>query len=528
MTNKTAYIYTRISSAKQVGNQSIETQIEICKRYAERYDIEILAEFSEQRSAKDFERVEWKKLESAVKKKSVNYIIVAKYDRFSRNAGEALQFLETFEKKYNIVVLSVNECYFIDPTDAMFFKLRADALVNADFERRVIAGRVLQTNWFIGSQGGYANNAPFGYENAKGLNNKPSLEIVEKNAILVKKIYELFLGGSTIGEISKTVRRIGFPLSGHSAIQRILQNPVYCGKINVLAYKNEKAQVVKGLHEAIISESDFGKVQELIGGKSSKVCTIIDSEYLPLRGFVSCNCGETMTGAPSKGKSGKLFYYYRCKKCKKVNINAWNAHDLLCNILRQLSFSKQFAKKVIIETEIAYEKLVKNLLIELKKLEKETNEAQRQSDVLLEKFLQGSVNEMRYKKFDENLQRKIQYNSLQINELREKLNFDIKFFKQNIDILTDLEGLFLGGSANSKRHLLRLIFPQGLTLTKEGYRTPFLLPFLNPNQLKIKELDIIKSGKNGNDSLEIYKVARTGVETNTLFDFLKSFSKKVA
>ena len=39
---------------------------------------------------------------------------------------------------------------------------------------------------------------------------------------------------------------------------------------------------------------------------------VIDDE-LPLRSILKCHCGTPLSGAPSRGKSGKYFYYYKCR-----------------------------------------------------------------------------------------------------------------------------------------------------------------------------------------------------------------------
>ena len=36
------------------------------------------------------------------------------------------------------------------------------------------------------------------------------------------------------------------------------------------------------------------------------------NDELPLRGVLKCHCGKPLTGAPSRGKMGKYYYYYKC------------------------------------------------------------------------------------------------------------------------------------------------------------------------------------------------------------------------
>ncbi len=64
--------------------------------------------------------------------------------------------------------------------------------------------------------------------------------------------------------------------------------------------------------------------------KPQKVRTVIDEE-IPLRGVLKCHCGNPLSGARSRGKSGKYFYYYKCRFLKHNNISAIIAHDQFNN-----------------------------------------------------------------------------------------------------------------------------------------------------------------------------------------------------
>jgi site-specific DNA recombinase len=46
-----------------------------------------------------------------------------------------------------------------------------------------------------------------------------------------------------------------------------MRNPVYCGKLFIPKYKNEESQLVKGIHEPLISEKLFYEVQDVMDGR---------------------------------------------------------------------------------------------------------------------------------------------------------------------------------------------------------------------------------------------------------------------
>lgn len=172
---KRAFAYIRISQEDQ-SNFSLSGQRKMNTEYAEKHGIDIIQTFVDDGySAKNFNRPQWKQLEAALSanKTTIDYLIVTKYDRLIRNAAEGLAFIEKLEQRWNIKLLSVMENFFIDPHSPYFFKMRADLLVTAEFERRVISDRSKFGTWSAKSQGRFIGPAPFGYLNVRDEGNKP-------------------------------------------------------------------------------------------------------------------------------------------------------------------------------------------------------------------------------------------------------------------------------------------------------------------------------------------------------------------
>ena len=69
-------------------------------------------------------------------------------------------------------------------------------------------------------------------------------------------------------------------------------------------------------------------------------------EDLPLRGVLKCHCGNYLTGAPSRGKSGKYFYYYKCKHSKHNNISAIKSHKQLLEIWELMSIPEKALSEI--------------------------------------------------------------------------------------------------------------------------------------------------------------------------------------
>ena len=185
--------------------------------------------------------------------------------------------------------------------------------------------------------------APYGYSLIDG-----KLEVNEEEAVAIRMIFDQYvntdLGANGIAKylenhgIHKIARQNGKnPLFDAALIRRIIQNPVYSGKISygrrrtekVHGTRNEYRQVKKddyllvdGLHEALVSEEVWEQAQVKVAAQAKKYEKVNRDKREKihlLSGILKCPvCGAGMYGnkAIKKRKDGshyKDFYYYGCK-----------------------------------------------------------------------------------------------------------------------------------------------------------------------------------------------------------------------
>lgn len=491
---KTAYQYIRISDDDQ-SNFSISGQQKMNEDYALKHDITILKTYIDDGySAKNFQRPNWQELEKnlAKNKTKVDYLIVWKYDRLIRNAAEGLAFIEKLEQKWNIKLLSVMENFFIDPHSPYFFKSRADLLVNAEFERRVISDRSKFGVWSAKTQGRFIGTAPFGYKNARDQEDKPIILVDDNERHVVKQIFRDFLSNTPFPLIMKSLRERGFPLKGHDALVRLLSNHTYAGLVVVPAYKNEKSTIKKAIHEAIVPEDLFWrayyKLQEKIKPQGPK---IID-ENIPLRGFLICrNCGKLHTGAKSKGKRA-YYYYYRCNTCLNENYNANKVHGDTSRILKGLSLKERHIKAIRIEAETNFKEAFKQRSARLKILTSEYEQIRTKLNGLEEKYFSDKIEESTYQKWFPIYKKEVSTLESDMADLKRNDNEVWKLYDANIHYLGDLNYIYDYGNVQDKQALLKGIFPGCLTKEKEGYGTPLIHSMFYENSLNVKELVWVK------------------------------------
>ena len=500
---KTAYQYIRISDDDQ-SNFSISGQQKMNEDYAVKHDIRVLKTFTDDGySAKNFQRPNWKELEKelAKNKHKIDYLIVWKYDRLIRNAAEGLAFIEKLEQKWNIKLLSVMENFFIDPHSPYFFKSRADLLVNAEFERRVISDRSKFGVWSAKTQGRFIGVAPFGYDNARDQEDKPIILVNQIEKPIVQQIYTDFLNGSTFPAIMSGLKQKGFPLKGHDALTRILSNHTYAGLVVVPTYKEEKSIVKKAIHEAIISEEIFWKAYYKLQDKIKPQGPKVIDDQIPLRGFLLCqSCGKFHTGAKSKGKI-LYYYYYRCNNCRNENYNANEVHKDIKTMLDGLSFKERYIKAIKIESEKRLDQAMKEKNFKLKSLTGEYEKVRVKLDGLEQKYISDKIDESTYQKWFPTFQKEIRGIEGEMSELQ-KDDCEIRqLYAQYSQYLGDLNWTYNEGQVMYKQSLLKGIFPGCLTKEKEGYGTPYIISAFEVNALKLEGLlRIKKMGKPGFDS----------------------------
>jgi DNA invertase Pin-like site-specific DNA recombinase len=487
---KKAIGYIRISTKDQ-SNFSLEGQEKYIREYAERLQITVSAIFKDDgKSAKNFDRPDWKKLETFIHDhyRDVDYLVVAKYDRFSRNAAQGLQKIELLERKYHIVIISVFEQMFIDYDSPFFFKQRADMLVNAEFELHVIRDRTKFGIHQALSSGRFINHSPFGYKNSRDEKNKPVIVIDQEKAPVIKKIFTMYVSGCDLMEIYRGAKRSGLSATGNSAIPRILGNCVYAGLIYVPAYRKEAAKYVKSMHEAIIDEHTWWEVQERIGNVKSN--RNIANEQVPLKGVLKCQCGKGFTAGNSRGKSGKYYWYYLCHSHRETNHPAKRLHDQFDEILKTLSLREPQIAGLQEIAEAEMHEQLKDRYSRVTSLKKELLTTDEKIENLEEKFIEGYLAPVTYKKWYSKFS--AAQSSLR-HQLAAEENYTDhwKLFHEQIHRLTDIHYLFHEAELLQKRVFIRQVFGVGFHYFEGAYRTPYLLPLLNHNTLILKQKKLL-------------------------------------
>lgn len=191
-------------------------------------------------------------------------------------------------------------------------------------ELRMIKKRLQRGKMKTIEDGGYCANAPYGYERTY-IDRKPTLKIVETEANFVRMIFDLYAnGGIGCNRIADHINLLGAkPRRGEkfakSTIMHILRNPVYIGKVAwyreryiqagtrgndkriSMQRPQEEWKVIEGIHQPIIEQDLFDKVQTRLAERTHKP-RFTGVVHNPLAGIVRCaHCGALMQRQGCKG-----------------------------------------------------------------------------------------------------------------------------------------------------------------------------------------------------------------------------------
>ena len=412
------------------------------------------------------DRPNFQRMLDDIERKTINCVITKDLSRLSRNNFEANYLIEMYflEKEIRYISILDNvDTYLTDSNNDMIqFKTLINDWYSKDISRKVKSGV-----WARKEKGLYvAAKAHYGYK--KDENNKNQLVVDEEEARIVKKIFQMYDKGETMGEIARKLIKDkvycpsynGFEKNKngeygwtYSTISKILKNKVYLGHTEYgkginLSYKSKKIKqiprsewkIVYNTHKAIISQDLFDRIQRRINlNKKAKA----HKHKWVLNGLVTCKeCNEPMQLKVKYRKDGTISFMrlYCSSSLHKKGYCARKYKGIELQSVTQIvvsNLNKKISKIVNCDdlSEImksSYKKRDTNLYEkELKTTEKQLDKTNRIISSLYQDFKSGIIQEYDFKTMYEN-------ETATREKLIEKIN-DLKYKISNKSQISNLE-----------------------------------------------------------------------------------------
>ncbi len=361
---------------------------------AQKMQLSITAIYKEIVSGESIDsRPEIKKLLTEVEQGIYDGVLVVDIDRLARGDTVDQGIIARVFKYSNTKIITPKKTY--DPSseyDEEYFEFE---LFMARREYKMIARRIQRGRIASVNDGKYiASVAPYGYDRLKLKGKGWSLQPNDE-AEIVRQIYQMYLNGDGMTLIANHLNdlniptRTGNPWQKHS-ISNILSNPVYTGKVrwsyrpyvkqnsNGTATKriiNNDCMLVQGIHEALISESDYEKVQEL--RKNNYNPPLKNSLTLknPLTGLIYCQfCGKRMTRLGENRRNKYDIICCRTRGCPCVSAPVYLVEELTIDFLKnwvlkyKMKLEKARSENVNTKQEY-YQKSISSLSDDIKKID---------------------------------------------------------------------------------------------------------------------------------------------------------------
>ena len=363
-------------------------------------------------------------------------VISWKINRISRKLSDVLKIVDILEQ--NSISFNSYSEQFDNSTPAGKMQFQMMALIG-EFERGTIAQNVKTGMCAKAKAGEWCGGRVLGYdlvpidsqEGAK--RRKTKLKINEKEAEAVRFIFNEYVNGKGYKAITNQLNKLCYKTKKGNdfsvgSIREILTNPVYIGKVryNVRQNWSEKRRrninanpiITDGIHEPIIDEGLWDKVQAIMESKKGKPSRIYDGEY-PLTGILRCpKCGTGMVISRTTNKladgTKKRIAYYCCgawknkgtSVCNSNTIRVDKANECVFTKISELLSNEKMVKSIVNSINKERHKKISPVKKELERIYKELEKIDRKKTKLFEAYEEELISKEEFKERKDELNKR--------------------------------------------------------------------------------------------------------------------------
>lgn len=386
---KKAVCYTRVSTELQVGNTSLDSQLEDCRAKAAALGLEVVATYSDPGvSGALFEtRPGIQAALAAIEENRADVLVVYDLDRLSRTVRHQQEIRERVALAGGRL-LFVNQTFSDDEEGELMFGVQGSFKA---YERQVIKRRCGRGRKRVATEGRQPSRAmrPYGYVVVTVphvLNGEYSADqigtyvVLESEATWAREIFARYADGSTLRQICKSLETQGVPTPrgatcwAPSTVKRIVGNPCYKGtacfgrhEVKTDERRAERGLSIKTKRTKPEGEWVFIDCPPLVSAATWDACQqrLKDNRALLsgptgkhlLSGMLRCpTCRRTMRGRRSErklpsGNTSILDHYFcydvapSCNSgghvCNRRKHNAPRAETIVCRAIKDVVRSKE-------------------------------------------------------------------------------------------------------------------------------------------------------------------------------------------
>ena len=316
---KPAYYFRKSTESEDRQVLSLDAQADKAKEVAKALGYKFDSEhaFSESKSAKVANnRPEFSKMLQCIEKGELNAIITWHGDRLSRNAIDSAMLIDLMDRGKLLEIITPTQTFRNTPIDKFMLSLTCGQAKMENDKKGIDVKRGLEKK---ASMGIIPNHRAVGYMNDPMTPRGSKRILTDPDRLpVVRKMWDLLLTGSYSAPqiLDIATNQWGFRMPNgkkmsRSTIYYMFANPVYFG---MFEFPLKSGNWYKGTHEAVISEEEFDRAQEILGryGRPRPKKHVFD-----FVGMMRCGeCGAAVTAELKfkRQKNGNVhrYVYYHC------------------------------------------------------------------------------------------------------------------------------------------------------------------------------------------------------------------------
>ena len=469
-----AVIYQRVSSKEQENNFSQETQVETCHKWAKSHGYDVVKDFvGEHESAKsDTNRKRFNEMLAFVedKRNKIDAVIVYSTSRFSRTGTKSFSIVDRLKEK-GITVFSASSNYDARTPEGEW--MQGVELCNSRHDNAIKSRDVINSGRTALRKGHWITRAPLGYDMVTIPSQQTQSITVNEKGVLIRKAFKMKVNENMSNEeVRVKMKTYGLDLNKQTW-SRIFSNIFYAG---YFSHPFLEGDVIRGPHEPLVSLLDFYKINNIVLKTHTRGYeTKADKEYAPLLGSIKCPvCGGNLTASLStkmRKKYGRDVGYYVCshKNCK-CNIATKKANSFFEAWLDGVSLPEGMSEALELQLRKAFPVLNKQSMTEVvdikTRLAHKATEIE-QVEYNLAMAPSPKVMEICTKQL-EKLEAEKKAIEVELNEKnKEILNLN-EYISYGLSLKDNMLKLWQLSSLSQKRHIQKLVFPDGIVYSKEN------------------------------------------------------------
>lgn len=345
-------LYARKSSESEDRQVlSIDSQIDELKALTKRSGLVITEIRQEAYSAKAPGRTIFNSMLDDIEAGKVQGIIVWNPDRLSRNSMDTGRLIYLFDLGKLLEIVTPGQVFRNTPNDKFLLNLLCSQAKLENDNKGINVKRGLKAK---AERGIYPAPAPLGYLNDKYAErgNKTIVKDPERFD-MVRKMFGLMLEGTYAPlKILRIVnnkwhfRTANGKKLGKSSIYNLFTRPFY---YSVFEYPLGSGNWHKGIHEPMITEAEYDRIQTLLGRDGKQRSKTHEFAFTGMIRCGECGCMITAEEKMKHQKNGNThhYIYYRCTKkkelqCSQLYIEKKKLEEQILDKIKKIEIPSQF------------------------------------------------------------------------------------------------------------------------------------------------------------------------------------------